>query len=141
MRTAFFDTNIIVYTDDTAAPAKQARALSLFAEHWKHEASVVSLQVMQEYFSAATRKLGVTAETAQRKVELMARGRVVQFTGRDVISAIELHRLNRLSFWDAMIVHAARIANASVLYSEDMQHGAILGGVRVENPFVGITPS
>ena len=138
MRTAFFDTNIIVYTDDTAAPAKQARALSLFAEHWKHEASVVSLQVMQEYFSAATRKLGVTAETAQRKVELMARGRVVQFTGRDVISAIELHRLNRLSFWDAMIVHAARIANVSVLYSEDMQHGAILGGVRVENPFLGI---
>jgi predicted nucleic acid-binding protein len=48
--------------------------------------------------------VGVTAETAQRKVELLARGRVVQFTGRDVVSAIELHRLNRLSFWDAMIV-------------------------------------
>lgn len=138
MRTAFFDTNILVYADDSAAPAKQARAISLFAEYWKYEAAVISLQVMQEYFSAATKKLGVTAETAQRKVELLARGRVVQFTGRDVVSAIELHRLHRLSFWDAMIVHAARLANASVLYSEAMQHGAILGGVRVENPFLGI---
>jgi predicted nucleic acid-binding protein len=141
MRTAFFDSNILVYADDTASPAKQARAVSLFADYWKHEAAVISLQVIQEYFSAATRKLGVTAETAQRKVELLARGRVVQFTGRDVTSAIELHRLNRLSFWDAMIVHAARLANASVLYSEDMQHGAILGGVRVENPFLEIQTS
>lgn len=137
MRTAFFDTNVLVYADDAASPAKQTRAVSLFAEHWKQDAAVISLQVMQEYFSAATRKLGVSAETAQRKVELLARGRVVQFTGRDVISAIELHRLNRISFWDAMIVHAARLANASVLYSEDMQHRAILGGVRVENPFIG----
>jgi predicted nucleic acid-binding protein len=40
-----------------------------------------------------------------------------------------------------MIVHAARLANASVLYSEDMQHGAILGGVRVENPFLEIQTS
>jgi predicted nucleic acid-binding protein len=141
MRTAFFDTNILVYADDAASPAKQARAISLFTEYWKHEAAVISLQVMQEYFSAATRKFGVTAETAQRKVELLARGRVVQFTGRDVISAIELHRLNRLSFWDAMIVHAARLANASVLYSEDMQHGVTLGGVRIENPFLGIGAS
>jgi predicted nucleic acid-binding protein len=65
----------------------------------------------------------------------------VQFTGRDVISAIELHRLNRISFRDAMIVHAARLANASVLYSEDMPHGAFLGGVRIENPFLGIQTS
>jgi predicted nucleic acid-binding protein len=141
MRTAFFDTNVLVYADDSAAPVKQSRAISLFAEYWKHDAAVISLQVIQEYFAAATIKLGVTAETAQRKVELLARGRVVQFTGRDVISAIELHRLNRISFWDAMIVHAARLANASVLYSEDMQHGAILGGVRIENPFLGIRTS
>jgi predicted nucleic acid-binding protein len=96
---------------------------------------------MQEYFSAATRKLGVNAETAQRKIELLAAGRVVHFTARDMVSAIELHRLNRLLFWDAMIVHAALLANASVLYSENMQHGAILGGVRVENPFLEIRAS
>jgi predicted nucleic acid-binding protein len=60
---------------------------------------------------------------------------VVRFTERDVIAAIELHRLTQISFWDAMIVHAARVANASVLYSEDLAHGSTLAGVTVRNPF------
>jgi predicted nucleic acid-binding protein len=89
---------------------------------------VISLQVLQEYFAAATRKLGVPAKTAQRKVEVLARGKVVRFTERDVIAAIELHRLVRISFWDAMIVHAARAANVAVLYSEDLGHGKTTGG-------------
>jgi len=49
----------------------------------------------------------------------------------DVIAAIELHRLNRVSFWDAMIVHAARLAGTDLLYSEDLQHGAIVAGIRL----------
>ncbi|MGO9258310.1 MAG: hypothetical protein ACLQU1_18635 [Bryobacteraceae bacterium] len=58
---------------------------------------------MQEYFAAATGKLGVDPETAQQKVQLLTRARVVRFVEGDVIAAIELHRLNRISFWDAMI--------------------------------------
>jgi predicted nucleic acid-binding protein len=56
----------------------------------------------------------------------------------DVIAAIEFHRLNRISFWDAMIVRAARLAGTGLLYSEDLRHGAILGGVRIENPFLAV---
>jgi predicted nucleic acid-binding protein len=97
----------------------------------------VSLEVLQEYFAAATRKLGLAPEMAQRKVEILARGRVVRFEAGDVIAAIELHRLTQISFWDALIVHAARSAGAAVLYTEDLQPGAVLGGVRVVNPFVG----
>jgi predicted nucleic acid-binding protein len=63
---------------------------------------------------------------------------VVRFTERDVIAAIELHRLTRISFWDAMIVHAARVADVSVLYSEDLAHGSTLAGVAVRNPFAGL---
>ncbi len=135
---AFFDTNILVYADDFAMPAKQARAISLIADHQRETSLVVSLQVLQEYFVAATRKLKVDPATAQRKVEILARGRVVRFTERDVIAAIELHRLTQISFWDAMIVHAARTVNAAVLYSEDMAHGVTVAGVTVRNPFAGI---
>jgi predicted nucleic acid-binding protein len=133
---AFFDTNILIYADDASAPEKRERAISLVADHQRRNSLVISLQVLQEYFSAATRKLGVAAETAQRKVEVLARGKVVRFTERDVIAAIELHRLVRISFWDAMIVHAARAANVAVLYSEDLGHGSVLGGVAVRNPFL-----
>jgi predicted nucleic acid-binding protein len=137
-RLAFFDTNIFVYSDDTSEPAKQQQAIRLVESHQSERRMVVSLQVLQEYFAAATRKLGMDAESAQRKVEVLARSRVVRFAEDDVIAAIELHRLNRISFWDAMIVHAARLAGANVLYTEDMQHGSVLAGVRVENPFLAI---
>jgi predicted nucleic acid-binding protein len=135
---AFFDASILIYANDASAPGKRERAISLIVEHRQRNSCVVSLQVLQEYFSAATRKLGVAAETAQRKVEILARGQVVRFTENDVIASIELHRLIRISFWDAMIVHAARAANAAVLYSEDLGHGSVLAGVTVRNPFLGV---
>jgi predicted nucleic acid-binding protein len=71
---------------------------------------------------------------AQRKVEILTRARVVRFDAR--CHRIELHRLTQISFWDALIVHAARSAGAAVLYTEDLQAGAVLGGVRVVNPFL-----
>ncbi|MBV9938095.1 MAG: PIN domain-containing protein [Acidobacteriaceae bacterium] len=131
----FFDTNVLVYTDDKSSPTKQERAIILFAEHLRRRTAVVSLQVLQEYFAAATRKLKLTPEAAQKKVELIARGRVVRFDSNDVIAAIELHRLTQISFWDALIVHAARSAGAGILYSEDLQAGAVVAGVHIINPF------
>ncbi len=132
---AFFDTNVLVYCDDAAAPDKQNAAISVFQEHQRLNTAVLSLQVLQEYFVTVTRKLGLAADLAQRKVELLSHCRLVYFTAKDVIAAIELHRLNRLSFWDAMIVHAARVAGCAVLYSEDLHDGSVIGGVRVINPF------
>ncbi len=137
-RPAFFDTNIFVYADDASAPAKQECAIQLITDYQRSGLLVVSIQVLQEYFAAATRKLGVAPETAQQKVQLLARARVVRFVEDDVIAAIELHRLNRVSFWDAMIVHAARLAGTDLLYSEDLQHGAIMAGVRISNPFLAV---
>src|SRR6266498_1613187 len=97
---AFFDTNILVYADDASSPEKQDRAIALFADHLRRGAAVVSLQVLQEYFAAATRKLRLAPEIAQRKVEILARCRVVRFEASDVVAAIELHRLTQVSFWD-----------------------------------------
>ena len=78
-RLTFFDTNIFLYTDDISAPAKQARSIQLVTDYQRSGRMVVSLQVLQEYFAAATRKLGVDPETAQRKVQLLTRARVVRF--------------------------------------------------------------
>ncbi len=135
-RVSFFDTNIFVCADDASAPEKKAKAIELITDHQVSGHAVVSLQVLQEYFVVATRKLGVSAELAQRKVEIMSRLRVVRFQECDVISAIEFHRLHQISFWDAMIVHAARVSGAAVLFSEALQTGATWGGVTVVNPFV-----
>jgi predicted nucleic acid-binding protein len=52
---SFFDTNVLVYTDDRATPAKQPRAVELVAEHRKAGTGVLSSQVLQEYFVIVTR--------------------------------------------------------------------------------------
>jgi predicted nucleic acid-binding protein len=88
-------------------------------------------------FYAATRKLRVDPDLAERKVQLLARGRVVRIEPEDVVAAIELHRLKRISFGDALIVHGARLSGAGILYTEDLQHGATFGAVRIVNPFLG----
>src|ERR1700736_482327 len=69
---SFFDTNVLVYADDKAAPAKQRLAVELVAEHRRAGTGVLSLQVLQEYFVTITRKLHVDAKIARRKIELLA---------------------------------------------------------------------
>jgi predicted nucleic acid-binding protein len=72
-----FDTNIFIYADDKSDPVRQARAIQLIASYQRAGLMVISLQVLQEYFAAATRKLHVDPETAQRKVEVLARARIL----------------------------------------------------------------
>jgi predicted nucleic acid-binding protein len=132
---SFFDTNVLLYTDDRSAPAKQRRALELLAEHRRSGTGVLSLQVLQEYFVAATRKLRVEAAIARRKVELLAEFDVAKPEVTDILAAIDLHRLHGFSFWDALVVRTAQQSGCSVLLSEDMQDARQIDGLRIVNPF------
>jgi predicted nucleic acid-binding protein len=132
---SFFDTNVLVYSDDKAAPAKQRRALDLLAEHRREGTGVVSMQVLQEYFVTITRKLHVDPRIARRKVELLAEFDVAAPEVADILAAIDLHRLHGFSFWDALVLRAARQAGCSVLLSEDLQDTREIDGIRIVNPF------
>jgi predicted nucleic acid-binding protein len=132
---SFFDTNVLIYADDKAVPTKQRRALDLVAEHRRARTGVVSLQVLQEYFVAVTRKLRVDAAIARRKIELLAEFDVAVPEVQDILAAIDLHRLHGFSFWDALILRAAKQAGCSVLFSEDLQQAREIDGVRIVNPF------
>ena len=133
---SFFDTNILVYADDKAAPAKQRQAIELVALHRRAGTGVLSLQVLQEYFVTVTRKLRVDAQIARRKVELLAEFDVVAPDLDDILAAIDLHRLLGFSFWDALVLRTAKEAACTVLLSEDLQPGRIIDGVQIVNPFV-----
>jgi predicted nucleic acid-binding protein len=132
---SFFDTSVLIYTDDKSTPSKQRRALDLVAEHRRAGTGVISLQVLQEYFAAATRKLKLDAGIARRKVELLAEFDVAVLAVGDVLAAIDLHRLHSFSFWDALIVRAAQQTGCKALFSEDLQDGREVDGVRIVNPF------
>lgn len=133
---SFFDTNVLVYADDSAAPAKQQRAIELVSEHRRVRTGVVSLQVLQEYFVTVTRKLHLDARIARRKVELLAEFDVAAPDVGDILAAIDLHRLHTINFWDALLVRAAKQTGCSVLLSEDMQGHGEIEGVHIVNPFL-----
>ncbi len=132
---SFFDTNILVYADDKAAPAKQRRSIDLIAEHRRARSGVVSLQILQEYFVTVTRKLHVESSVARRKVELLAEFYVAVPDVSDILAAIDLHRLHNLSFWDALVIRSAKQSGCTVLFSEDMQHTRDIDGLQIVNPF------
>jgi predicted nucleic acid-binding protein len=133
---SFFDTNVLLYVDDDADPIKQRLALDLFAEHRRKRTGVVSLQVLQEYFVVATRKLGIDPQRARRKVELIAEFDVATMDVPDILAAIDLHRVHGFSLWDALILRSATVAGCSVLFSEDFQKERRIEGLRIVNPFL-----
>ena len=132
---SFFDTNVLIYADDKAVPAKQRRAIDLVAEHRRSRTGVVSLQILQEYFVTVTRKLHLDANIARRKVELLAEFDVAAPEVTDILAAIDLHRLHGFSFWDALVLRAAKQAGCSVVFSEDMQNAREIDGLKIVNPF------
>jgi len=132
---AFIDTNLLIYADDLDAGRKNRIAQQVLGGLISTRRGVLSTQVLQEYFVVATRKLGVAPESARRKIGLLATLDLVQVDLSMILGAIDLLRLHSLSFWDALILRAAATAGCTTLLTEDLQHGQVIEGVRVENPF------
>ena len=132
---SFLDTNVLVYTDDHNETRKQKLALSLVERCRTDGSGVISTQILQEYFTAATRKLAVPPEIARRKLQLFARFPVVKIDVPDIVAAVDLHRLHTISFWDALVVRAAQEGGCAVVYSEDLHGSWNIDGLRVVNPF------
>ena len=110
--------------------------MELVLAHKRQHTGVVSLQVLQEFFVNATRKLNLDPAIARYKVEFHARFHVVEPTLTDIMAAIDLHRLHKLAYWDALVVHCARKAGCREVLSEDMHHTQVIDGVRIVNPFI-----
>jgi predicted nucleic acid-binding protein len=69
------------------------------------------------------------------RIELFARFDLVTASVDALKAALSLRTLHQLSFWDALILQAARDAGCAVLLSEDLAAGATLAGVRIVDPF------
>lgn len=131
----FLDTNVLVYADDAAAGAKQRIAQDVLERALRRGVAVLSTQVLEEYFVIATRKLHLDAAAARRRVELLSTLDVVEIDVPTILSAIDLHRLHTIAFWDALVVQCAALAGCARLLTEDLQHGRSYAGVTAENPF------
>ena len=135
---AFFDTNVLVYLFDNDAAEKQERARELLARQAGSGQVLLSTQVLQEFFVAVTRKLSrpLPVDDAAQAIRRLAAFQVVQVDTGMILEAIAVSKRFGISFWDALIVQAARQGGAEILYSEDLQHNQDVEGVRIVNPFL-----
>ena len=131
----FLDSNVLVYADDAAAGAKQKRCRTVIENLIAEGRLVISTQVIAEYFSVASRKLRLPFEEIRERIEFYSQLQVVVVVPPLILEAADLHRAASISFWDALILTAARAAGCSLVVSEDLAHGQSFDGVRVESPF------
>ncbi len=136
---AFLDTNVFVYEVDSKAPkAKRRIAHDLIRDALKQRRSVVSYQVIQEFLNVVTGKFSSSINTAdaQQYVNTVFQPLIVVQSSIELFSAaLGIHARHQISWYDSLIVAAASEASCSVLYTEDLQHGAKINGLRIENPF------
>ena len=134
----FVDTNILLYAHDDSAGTKRDRARALLEQLWDSREGCLSVQVLQEFFVNATRKIPkpLSAETAKEIVADLSHWHMHVPGADDVLGAIGIHQRAGISFWDSMIVRSAAEMGCDVLYSEDLNAGQDYSGVRAENPFL-----
>lgn len=133
----FVDTNVLLYAFDSGAAEKHRAALELVKRLWMERRGWISLQVMQEFYVSATRKLKLPVNQATLQVHRLRLWRVHRPLVEDVLAAIELHQGHSVSFWDALILRSAQASQCSILWSEDLSHGQRWGNLEVRSPFSG----
>jgi predicted nucleic acid-binding protein len=133
----FIDTNILVYAYDASAGAKHSGAQQILAELWNSGLGVVSTQVLEEFFVTVTRKLPKPIDLSQAReiVSDLLKWEAVTIDGDTILDAIDIHRDHGISFWDSLILATAASAGCTVLYSEDLSSGRIVGRINIKNPF------
>lgn len=133
----FVDANVLVYAYDASAGKKKADAERLLAQLWESGTGCVSVQVLQEFFVTVTVKVAtpLSIDEAADRIRDFGAWRVFAPGQDDVLRAIALHKQAKVTFWDAMVVHAAAELGCDVLWTEDLNDGQVIQGVRIRDPF------
>lgn len=129
----FIDTNVLLYRAHRGDERKKRKADQLVNDNFQN--AVLSVQVLREFFNGAVKKLGIPTQIACSLVENYARMSLVNEDAELVLRAIEIHQQRNFSFYDSLIVAAALRAKCKILYTEDLQHGETMHGLKIVNPF------
>ena len=134
MSKVFIDTNILIYSMDEFDPVKREKCRSLLKAARKDLQGVISTQVMQEFYVTATKKLGADPLLMKDILHSFEQFEIVVVDPEIIYDAIDCGIINRISFWDSLIVVAAESAHCGILWTEDLNDGQTIRGVRIEDP-------
>jgi predicted nucleic acid-binding protein len=135
----FLDTNIFAYTFDAKASAKAKKAAQLVRQAADTGQGIVSYQVVQEFFNVALRRFAEpmnVAEAEQYLITVFWPLLAIHSSPALYVEALRITGKHRIRWYDSLIVAAALEGQCETLYTEDLQHGWKIEGLRIENPFV-----
>ncbi len=131
----FVDTNVFVYYLDPFDPVKHAAAKFWLAELWKRRLGRISYQVLQEFYSATTQKWPTLQDRVRAQVADLLAWHPLIIDSSILANSWIVQDRYKISFWDALIVAAAKHASCGYLLTEDLQADQEVDGVVVVNPF------
>lgn len=139
----FVDTNVLVYLRDSTEPEKQRAAAEWMGRLWESGSGRVSGQVLREYYVTVTAKLepGLRPAEAREDVTALGAWKPLHADADLFEEAWSAQDRFGFSFWDAMVVAAARRLGCDTLLTEDLQDGQDLDGLVVRSPFEGEPPT
>jgi predicted nucleic acid-binding protein len=132
----FVDTNVLLYAVDQADAKKHQIARSWRDWLWKTRRGRTSFQVLQEFYANVWKKWPEAKGPAREEIANLLAWRPVSANGELLRLAWQLQDRFGFSFWDSMIVAAAKASLCGVLLSEDFQRGQVIDGMQVVNPFL-----
>lgn len=135
----FLDTNILVYSLATHEPQKQPLAAALIQQALATRRGCISTQVIQEFLNVATRRADPIFSISEVSDYLnkVLWPLCLHFPSNAFYErALQIRYETSYSFYDALIVAAAVQLGCERLVTEDLQHGRVVQGVTILNPFV-----
>ena len=125
-----------MYAHDRDAGVKHERARQLIEHLWTTQQGALSTQVLQELCVSLRRRVAhpLPSDDIAKLIEDYLSWEIVINTPQAIIAALAIETRYKISYWDALILHAADSCGAVVLYSEDLSHGQRYGAVEVLNP-------
>ena len=135
MSVEFVDTNLLVYAHDGGAGRKHGQAVELLTRLFEEGTGALSIQVLAEFYAAATRKLGMSSAEAEAVIRDLGGWMIHRPAHADLLKAAQLERRHKLGWWDALILASAIELGCTVLWKEDFSDGQRLGPIMVRNPF------
>ena len=135
MSKIFFDTNIVIYSGDSRDLRKQIIAREITERSIQENNGVISTQVLQEYCSIEIKKFNRDPFLIRQSLKFWQRFEVIAISPILIEEALEIGLIYQFSFWDSLMIAAALAAKCSQLMTEDLNHGQVIQGLKIINPF------
>jgi len=137
----FVDTNVLIYAVDQADLQKQQAAQAWRQWLWETNRGRISFQVLQEFYVNAIKKQLSAQAEIRKEIEDLMTWQPIPLDASVIARAWKIEDRYRISFWDSLIIAAARVADCGYLLTEDLQRGQELDGVMIVDPFVSAPAS